>query len=87
MSYHIFSLIRALAHDKISFSYAPLYDGDHIIVKIMGRKYSIICHEYSYGHEKGLLEIDNNHWHDVIGWLTAEEVLDILKTDVNEDYN
>ena len=35
----------------------------------------------------GLLEIDNAHWHDVIGWLTAEEVLDILKTDVNEDYN
>lgn len=40
-----------------------------------------VCHDYSYGHEKGLIEVmgimDNE---DVVGWLTAQEILDWLDT-------
>lgn len=53
---------------------------------------SVVCHEYSYGYEAGLLEIavlrqDDRGWgicydtpitSDVIGYLTEEEVDDIL---------
>lgn len=40
------------------------------------RFWDVVCHDYSYGHEKGLLEImapfiDG----DVEGWLTADDII------------
>ena len=55
----------------------PLFDGEQIICG----QWDAICHRYSYGHEKGLLEVmglpalcDD----DVCGNLTAEEILAVL---------
>lgn len=87
MSYHIQNLINILIHlNNISFHYESINNGSHITVTYENRAYSIICHDFSYGHEKGLLEIYNNHWNDVCGWLTAEEVFEIIEEDVTEDY-
>ena len=86
MSYHIQNLINLLAHHGISFNYESDYNGDHIMVNYEDRRYSIICHDFSYGHEKGLLEIYNYNWNDVCGWLTAEEVFEIIEKDIAEDY-
>jgi hypothetical protein len=45
------------------------------------RVWDAICHRHSYGGEKGLLEIYGNicDCDDVIGWLTAKEVVKILE--------
>lgn len=41
--------------------------------------FSIICNPMSYGHEKGLLEIwEKDGMDDVVGWLTAEDVMNIV---------
>ena len=48
---------------------------------------SVILHNYSYGNEKGLLEImglltDDEYEHDTVkGYLTAEEVFKRIKED------
>lgn len=86
MSYHIQNLVNLLMHHAISFRYESAYNGDHIIATYENRTYSIICHNFSYGHEKEFLEMLNNNWNDVCGWLTAEEVFKIIKEDVAEDY-
>lgn len=55
-----------------------------------GRGASVICHQYSYGGEEGLYELavlDNNGeldyttpiTNDVVGWLTWEEVIELLR--------
>lgn len=55
-----------------------------------GRGASVVSHQYSYGGEKGLYELavlDENGnldyttpiTNDVIGWLTWEEVIDLLR--------
>ena len=47
----------------------------------------VICHEYSYGGDEGLLEImglldeEESEYDDVIGWLTAENVFARIYTD------
>lgn len=46
------------------------------------RKSDVICHKYSYGHEKGLLEMmglvpDDWEDDDVQGYMTAEEVFEV----------
>lgn len=38
-------------------------------------KVDAVCHEGSYGHERGLIEIMSAFEEDVVGWLTAEEAL------------
>lgn len=40
---------------------------------IKEKKVDAICHEGSYGHHDGLIEIMSDYEIDVIGWLTAEE--------------
>lgn len=50
---------------------------------------SVICHDGSYGHEKGLFELavtkegkldySTPIANDVIGWLTREDVFDLLE--------
>lgn len=47
----------------------------------------VICHEYSYGGDKGLLEIiglaENDCGDGVEGWLTADEVFARIYTHYN----
>lgn len=43
----------------------------------------VICHEYSYGGPKGLLEmmgLTDDEYDDVEGWLTADEVFSRIYT-------
>lgn len=59
----------------IEFSTKSFYDGIQIVVGDWD--WDAICHSGSYGHEKGLIEVMGlpQCQDDVIGWLTAEEVL------------
>ena len=43
------------------------------------RLWDAVCHRNSYGYNRGLLEIYGCLCNDVIGWLTAEDVIKILK--------
>ena len=43
------------------------------------RSWDVICHEGSYGGDQGLLELYGSLCDDVIGWLTAQDVIDILE--------
>ena len=43
------------------------------------RLWDAVCHQYSYGGEKGLLEIYGSLCTDVIGWLTADDVIKIIE--------
>jgi hypothetical protein len=42
---------------------------------IADTKVDAVCHEFSYGHHDGLIEIMSAFEEDVVGWLTAEEAL------------
>ena len=42
------------------------------------RLWDAVCHKYSNGGDKGLLEIYGDLCTDVIGWLTADDVIKIL---------
>lgn len=74
-------LADGLLERNICFSLAPLFDGFQIIVKEDGeRLWDAVCHSSSYGHEDGLLEIygtlvPEDHFDEVEGWLTAEDIL------------
>lgn len=63
------------------FKYMPCMNGGQIV----GDGWDAICHDGSYGHEDGLLEImgklvnkskANINMKDVEGYLTAQEILD-----------
>lgn len=78
-------LAAGLTEKGIQFTYKPLFDG----VQIWCSDWDAVCHWFSYGHEKGLLEImgsivqsDDD---DVEGWLTAEEILSRLQPEESED--
>lgn len=61
----------------IEFNARSFFDGLQIVV---GDDWDAICHSGSYGHEKGLIEVMGlpQCEDDVIGWLTAEEVLKMV---------
>lgn len=68
-------LAEGLAERGIEHTIHECFDG----LQIVTADWDVICHQYSYGHEKGLLEamgtivrVDDD---DVEGYLTAEEVL------------
>lgn len=42
------------------------------------RSWDAVCHEWSYGGKAGLLEIYGTICNDVIGWLTADDIIKIL---------
>lgn len=50
-----------------------VYDEKH------NRLWDAICHHGSYGYEQGLLEIYGCICDDVVGYLTADAVIDYLK--------
>lgn len=62
----------------IEFKTQSFFDGLQIVVG--DRDWDAICHSGSYGHEKGLIEVMGlpQCEDDVIGWLTAEEVLKMV---------
>ena len=65
-----------------TFTYEPLLDGAQIVVYSEGeRLWDAVCHNGSYGHEDGLLEImgaivKEDAGDDVEGWLTADDVIE-----------
>ena len=71
-------LAYGLRDRGIKFSIENLYDGIQIVVG--DGDWDAICHSGSYGHEKGLIEVMGlpQCQDDVIGWLTAEEVLKMV---------
>ena len=62
----------------IGFKTTSFLDGIQIVVGDFD--WGAICHSGSYGHEKGLIEVMRlpQCQDDVIGWLTAEDVLKMV---------
>ena len=62
----------------IEFKAKSFFDGIQFIVGDWD--WDAICHSGSYGHEKGLIEVIGlpQCQDDVIGWLTAEDVLKMV---------
>ena len=65
-----------------------VYDDDRLV-------WDAVCHEYSYGYEQGLIEImdhcpkgllteDEREYDDVLGYLTAEDIIERLEANKNE---
>ena len=79
-------LHNMLVQASIPFEQRKVYNGYQIIYPDHEHcKGDVICHEYSYGHKKGLLEamgFDINRkkdGDDVIGCLTVEEAFEYFK--------
>lgn len=77
----MFKLAKMLEDREISFVIRSFSDGLQIFCedgKI--RRWDAICHNGSYGHEKGLIEVMGlpQCGDDVIGYLTANEVIDMV---------
>lgn len=67
-------LAKGLEERNISYKLKPLFDG----WQIWRDDWDAICHSFSYGHEKGLLEIMGTlvDIEDTVeGHLTADEIL------------
>ena len=62
----------------IEFKAKSFFDGIQFIIGDWD--WDAICHSGSYGHENGLIEVMGlpQCQDDVIGWLTAEEVLNMV---------
>jgi hypothetical protein len=71
-------LVVGLQRRSIKFTIRPYLGGLQILCKERG--WDAICHDYSYGHENGLLEIMGLPQcnDDVIGYLTAKEILKMV---------
>lgn len=72
-------LAMALTSFNISFTTRSFFNG----LQIVGDGWDAICHDGSYGHEDGLIEVmglddGNTSYDDVIGYLTAEQVLKMV---------
>ena len=75
-------LADGLMEKGIAFTFHPFQDGYQIGVnnpKTQEYKWDAVCHNFSYGHDEGLLEIMgdivDNDYDAVEGWLTAEDIL------------
>ena len=71
-------LVFGLRDRGIEFSVKSFFDGMQIVVGDFN--WEAICHSGSYGDEKGLIEVMGlpQCQDDVIGWLTAEEILQMV---------
>ena len=63
-----------LAH--VEYKRAPLYEGEQIACE----DWDVVCHKYSYGGERGLLEtygdiVPADWGDDVEGYMTAADVI------------
>lgn len=75
-------LADGLLEKGIAFTFIVLHDGYQIVVnnpKTNHYEWDAVCHNFSYGHDEGLLEIMGtiveNELDNVEGWLTAEDIL------------
>ena len=75
-------LADGLIEKGIAFTFLALHDGYQVVVnnpKTQEYKWDAVCHNFSYGHDEGLLEIMgdivDNEFDAVEGWLTAEDIL------------
>lgn len=57
----------------------PCFDGlQYCYPRKKGKEFDFICHSCSYGGNEGLLEILSDKKDDVVGCLTAEELIDLI---------
>ena len=75
-------LIMLLVKSHIPFQVwnQPLFEVPKVSIPCQKDEvFSVVCNPMSYGHEKGLLEIlQRDGIEDVVGWLTAEDVMNII---------
>lgn len=82
-------LFLLLAEADIPFETREIYDTMQICYpSVEDTICDAICHEFSYGHEEGLLEImglvDPETGDSVEGYLTADEVFARIKADYDK---
>ena len=75
------NLVRLLVVAGVPHEVRILYDGVQVLYPNLFRSVGdVVCHNFSYGHERGLLEAMGvgacDEEDDVEGWLTAETVFD-----------
>ena len=73
-------LYAELTKREIPCQLKILYDG----LQILCNDWDAVCHSGSYGHEDGLIEVmglGRDEEDDVIGYLTAEDVLDLIENE------
>ena len=75
------NLVRLLVAAGIPHEVRLLWGGVQIIYPSLDNyRGDVVCHDWSYGHEKGLLEAMGvgacDEYDDVEGWLTADTVFD-----------
>ena len=86
----IFRLKKMLEEAKIPFRFSENFNGGfHIVYSFEGEEVcSVIEHDFSYGREKDLLEIQGlmteqemeEEQDSVLGYLTADNVFERIKT-------
>ena len=76
------NLIRLLVAAGIPHEVRTIYDGVQILYpNLFDSVGDVVCHNFSYGHGRGLLEVmgvgvSEEAGDSVEGWLTAETVFD-----------
>ena len=73
-------LIMLLDFEQIEYTYHT-YKGVCFSIWYNHNHYTVIFDKYSYGYNEGLLEMNNWDWDDVLGYLTAVDVFDIIMSD------
>lgn len=78
-------LMTGLMERNIGFTFTPFMNGGK--VQVADNSWDAICHDGSYGHNEGLLEIMGsivqNEYDSVEGYLTADEILKRLNKEGN----
>ena len=84
----MYKLINMLIAQGIPFEVEESFGTPHICYPSRNERVcSVICHWFSYGNEKGLLEImgllteEESEYDNVIGYLTANDVFKRINTD------
>lgn len=84
----IFRLKKMLEEENIPFQFSKIFGGFHIVYSFEGKVVcSVVEHEFSYGREKDLLEIQGlmteqemeEEQDTVLGYLTADNVFGRIK--------
>lgn len=76
------NLVRLLVAAGVPHEVRTIYDGVQVLYPNLFRSVGdVVCHNFSYGHGKGLLEamgvgVSEEAGDSVEGWLTAETVFD-----------
>lgn len=80
---------QIIVYTENDFGYPPERKEPWYDLEIDGKPYlrywDVVCHQYSYGGDKGLLEIYGSIVDDVEGWLTAEDVINKYLKKENND--